>query len=40
MEYGAYTKAKCDINSKSQPVVAQVSIHVHEGPSGKDQGLS
>ena len=40
MVYGAYTEAKRNINGKSQPVVAQISVHVHKGPSGEDQGLS
>lgn len=37
---GAHTQAKCDVDSESQPIIAEVSVHVDEGSSCEDARLS
>jgi len=39
VENGGDAEAQHDVDGEAQPVVAQVPVHVHEGPLGEHQGL-
>lgn len=36
---GADAEAQCDVNGETQPVIAQVPVHVHERPLREHPGL-